>query len=144
MTPEMDQCLLLLAQWTLFAGNFAVYFSNPLPLWVHLPIGVLAIHFAFTIWHEAAHGSVSSEAWVNRVVGVLGMFPYMTPFFTQQHVHLEHHRLEEGGGALGEVHRQVPSARRQGEQHLVVVRVAELVGQGHQVAWRAVVGEIDP
>ena len=29
---------------------------------------------------------------VNNVVGVLGMFPYMTPYFLQRYVHLDHHK----------------------------------------------------
>jgi beta-carotene hydroxylase len=91
---KVDQhtLLLLLAQWMLFVGNFAVYFSNPLPLWVHILIGVLAIHFSFTIWHEAAHGTVCNRRWLNNLAGVLGMFPYTTPFFMQRHVHLDHHK----------------------------------------------------
>jgi fatty acid desaturase len=84
--------LLLLAQWTLFAGNFAVYFTNPLPLAAHVLIGVLAIHLSFTIWHEAAHGTISNRRWLNNLAGILGMLPYMTPYFMQRIVHLEHHK----------------------------------------------------
>lgn len=89
---DLPTIALLALMYLLFFGNFAVYEIAPLPLPIHFAVSVLAIHLSFTIWHEAAHGSVSPRAWVNRVVGVLGMFPYMTPFFTQRHVHLEHHR----------------------------------------------------
>jgi fatty acid desaturase len=82
---------LLLAMYVLFLGNIALYVYWRLPLLVHVAIGTLAIHLAFTIWHEAIHGTVSRKAWINDVVGVLGMFPYMTPYFMQRWVHLEHH-----------------------------------------------------
>ena len=84
--------LLLLAQWTLFAGNLTVYFVHPLPWPVHVAIGALAVHLAFTIWHEAAHGNVSNRRWINHAVGILGMLPYTTPYFLQRFVHLDHHK----------------------------------------------------
>ncbi len=85
---------LLAAQWALFIGNIAVYIggAHPGPLWLHMLIGVVPIHIAFTIWHEAAHGNVSRNRMVNNVVGVLGMFPYLTPYFFQRYVHLDHHK----------------------------------------------------
>jgi beta-carotene hydroxylase len=90
--------LLLCAQWTLFAGNLAVYFVQPLPLAVHMAVGVLAVHLAFTIWHEAAHGNVSNRRWINNTVGFLGMLPYTTPYFLQRCIHLDHHKhLNEKG-----------------------------------------------
>ncbi len=87
--------LLLFAQWGLIATNCALYFGagGPrLPLFVHVLLSVVAIHLAFTIWHEAAHGTVSNRKGLNYAVGILGMLPYMTPFFMQRHVHLEHHK----------------------------------------------------
>ena len=74
---------LLYLQWTLFAGNFILYGLASLPLWLHILIGILAIHLAFTIWHEAAHGTISNLRVVNDTAGILGMFPYMTPYFMQ-------------------------------------------------------------
>lgn len=87
---------LLLAMYFVLAGNVLWFRIAPLPLPVHVLIGAAAIHLAFTIWHEAVHRNVSPRLWVNRVVGVLGMFPYMTPYFMQRWIHLEHHaRLNE-------------------------------------------------
>ena len=37
-----------------------------------------------TVWHEAVHGTVSRRQIVNDVIGVLGMLPYMTPYFMQR------------------------------------------------------------
>jgi fatty acid desaturase len=83
---------LLGLQWTLFWGNFALYWFSPLPLWLHVSLGVVAIHLAFTIWHEAAHGTISNRRSINNAAGIMGMFPYMTPYFMQRFVHLDHHK----------------------------------------------------
>ena len=96
---------LLVAQWALFIGNIGVAIIQPGEIWMHVFVGIVPIHFAFTIWHEAAHGTVSNRRWVNHVVGVLGMLPYMTPYFIQRHVHLDHHRhLNEPGQDPNEVY----------------------------------------
>lgn len=84
---------LLYLQWMLFVGNFVLYWLAPLPLGLHIAIGVLAIHLAFTIWHEAAHGTISNRRRLNDVAGILGMFPYMTPYFMQRFIHLDHHKF---------------------------------------------------
>jgi fatty acid desaturase len=89
---DVETLLLLAFQWIVFVGNFAFYFTDPFPLWVHMAITLVPIHVAFTIWHEAAHGNVSRTRLVNNAVGVLGMFPYMTPYFLQRYVHLDHHK----------------------------------------------------
>jgi fatty acid desaturase len=90
--PDLPTLLLLLAMYALLFGNVALYYTRPLPALAHVAIGALAIHLAFTVWHEAVHGTVSRTQRVNDVVGVLGMLPYMTPYFMQRWVHLEHHR----------------------------------------------------
>jgi beta-carotene hydroxylase len=82
---------LLGVMYAVLLGNAALYYEARQPLVVHVLLGALGIHMAFTIWHEAAHGTVSRHAWVNDVVGVVGMLPYMTPYFMQRWVHLEHH-----------------------------------------------------
>ena len=84
---------LLYLQWMLFVGNFVLYWLAPLPLGLHIALGVLAIHLAFTIWHEAAHGTISNRRRLNDVAGILGMFPYMTPYFMQRFIHLDHHKF---------------------------------------------------
>ena len=83
---------LLAAQWTLLVGNIALYAAHALPLWAHMVITGLAVHLAFTIWHEAVHGTIANRRWLNDVAGILGMLPYTTPYFMQRHIHLEHHK----------------------------------------------------
>jgi fatty acid desaturase len=90
--PDVPTLLLLLAMYAMLAGNVALFYLRPLSPLVHVLIGTVAIHLAFTVWHEAVHGTVSRRQGVNDVVGVLGMLPYMTPYFMQRWVHLEHHR----------------------------------------------------
>jgi len=80
------------ALYGLFFGNLLLYAVYPLPWLVHIGLGTVAIHLAFTVWHEAAHHTIfHRHPWANDVVGVLGIFPYMTPFFIQKYVHLRHH-----------------------------------------------------
>jgi fatty acid desaturase len=83
--------LVLLAMYGVLVGNFVVYRTAPFPLVLHILVSAAAIHLAFTVWHESVHWNVSSRAWVNNVVGVAGMLPYMTPYFMQKWIHLEHH-----------------------------------------------------
>lgn len=75
----------------LLAGNIALYSLYRLPAIIHILISTIAIHLAFTIWHEAAHGNVAPAWWLNNVIGIFGIFPYSTPFFIQKHIHLLHH-----------------------------------------------------
>jgi len=96
--PDWPTLLLLAAMYALLIGNFVMYHAAPMPLLVHVLVGAVAIHLAFTIWHEAVHRNVFRAAWANHVVGALGMFPYMTPYFMQKWIHLQHHaRLNEPG-----------------------------------------------
>src|SRR3990172_997496 len=86
----------LAAMYALLLGNFALHAERPLPIALHVLLASVAIHLAFTVWHEAVHRNVSARPWVNTAVGILGMFPYMTPYFMQRWIHLQHHaRLNE-------------------------------------------------
>ena len=92
--PDWPTLLLLAAMYALLGGNFVLYRTQPLPLVVHVLIAAVAIHLAFTIWHEAVHRNVFRSVWANNVIGVLGMFPYMTPT-TRSRRHATH-RGHEG------------------------------------------------
>jgi len=88
---DLPTLLLLAGMHLLFWGNFFLYYNYRLPILAHVFFGAVAIHCSFTIWHEAAHSNVSNKAWINNLTGILGMFPYMTPYFTQKYIHLQHH-----------------------------------------------------
>ncbi len=83
--------LLLASMYATLILNFWLYRTHPLPLVLHILFSVAAIHCAFTIWHEAVHDNVSDSLWFNSMIGILGMFPYMTPYFMQKWIHLQHH-----------------------------------------------------
>ncbi|MEN8182648.1 MAG: fatty acid desaturase, partial [Myxococcota bacterium] len=85
--------LLLLAMYALLFGNAVLHARAPLALPIHVLISTVAIHLAFTIWHEAAHGNVFAHRRLNDLVGALGIFPYTPPFFLQKFIHLRHHAL---------------------------------------------------
>jgi fatty acid desaturase len=89
---DVPTLLLLGVMYALLGANVLLYLTHRQNPVVHVLIGAVAIHLAFTVWHEAVHGTVSRSARVNSVVGVVGMFPYMTPYFIQRWVHLQHHR----------------------------------------------------
>jgi fatty acid desaturase len=82
--------------YALLIGNFALRALHPLPLALHVLVATAAVHLAFTVWHEAVHRNLSTRAGVNAVIGILGSFPYMAPYFMQRWIHLQHHaRLNE-------------------------------------------------
>jgi beta-carotene hydroxylase len=88
--------LALAAMYALLVGNFALHAQRPLPLALHVLVASVAVHLAFTVWHEAVHRNVSRRPWLNTAAGILGIFPYMTPYFMQRWIHLQHHaRLNE-------------------------------------------------
>lgn len=89
---DVPTLLLLGAMYALLGGNVALYYGVRLHPILHVLISAVAIHLAFTVWHEAVHATASRSPGMNNVVGVLGMLPYMTPYFMQKWVHLEHHR----------------------------------------------------
>jgi fatty acid desaturase len=94
--PDWPTLAVLAGMYIILIGNHILYWTSPLPLVVHILLSAVAIHLAFTIWHEAVHGNVSQRSGVNDLVGVVGMFPYMTPYFMQKWIHLQHHaRLNE-------------------------------------------------
>ncbi len=90
-TTDWLTLLVLLTMYAMLVGNMALYWSSPLPLLLHMFFSTVAIHLAFTVWHEAVHRNVSRRSWDNNLVGIVGMFPYMTPYFMQKWIHLQHH-----------------------------------------------------
>ena len=97
MTPDRETdwrtLLLLGVMYAVFVGNFVLHGSSPSLLVVHILVATVAIHLAFTVWHEGVHQAVSKRWWVNDAVGILGVFPYMAPFYVEKWFHLQHHAL---------------------------------------------------
>ena len=90
---DIPTALVLAAMYALLAGNVWLYLESPLPWPLHVLVGTLAIHLAFTVWHEAVHRNASRIGWLNDAIGVLGALPYMAPFYLEKWFHLQHHAL---------------------------------------------------
>ena len=84
---------LLCLMYALLVGNVVLFFSDRGPLVLHVLASAIGIHLAFTIWHDAVHRSVFRQGRLDDVVGVLGVFPYMAPYFLEKWFHLQHHAL---------------------------------------------------
>ncbi len=82
---------LVVLMYALMVGNFFWYQASALPWFVHVVIGVIGIHLSFTTWHEAVHKNISDKRWICDLVGFLGIFPYMAPFYIEKWFHLQHH-----------------------------------------------------
>jgi fatty acid desaturase len=57
----------------------------------HILVGTFFLNMSFTIWHEAAHGTVFRARAANDVLGALTAWPAMIPYFTVRRDHNLHH-----------------------------------------------------
>ena len=82
---------------------FAAYLATPgLVLTGYLPLSAAAVlmavltYLAYTVLHEAAHGSISGShselRWLNELMGYLAAWMIMIPLTAHRHEHLAHHR----------------------------------------------------
>ena len=60
---------------------------------LHVLVSVLFLNMSFTVWHEGAHGTVFRARWANDLVGILGTFPLLIPYFMIRKVHHLHHEF---------------------------------------------------
>jgi len=93
--PGVDVPTLVLcaAMWAGLVGNALWAWREPGPLWAHALAAVFFLNFSFTIWHEAAHGTAFRSRLGNDLVGVLGSFPALIPYFMIRRVHHLHHEF---------------------------------------------------
>ena len=70
--------------------------AGHLPLLLGVLLMALLTYAAYTVLHEAAHGSISgshtSLRWVNELMGYLAAWVIMIPLTSHRHEHLAHHR----------------------------------------------------
>jgi len=83
--------LLLAAMYALLIGNFALYQWAGGPVVLHVLVGAVGVHLSFTVWHEGVHRNTSHRRWLSDTVGILGIFPYMAPYYVEKWFHLQHH-----------------------------------------------------
>ena len=86
--PTIGLCALM---WSGLVANFAATSNGAIPFWASVPIGVFFLNMSFTVWHEGVHGTVFRSRVGNDVIGVLGAFPAMIPYFMIRTVHQLHH-----------------------------------------------------
>jgi beta-carotene hydroxylase len=81
----------------------ASYVATPLllitgviPLLAAFPLMVVLTYAAYTVLHDAAHGSISgsnrSLRWLNEALGYMAAWITMVPLTAHRHEHLAHHR----------------------------------------------------
>jgi len=85
----MVGCILLLvtiSAWLgLTAGVAAVH-----PWWLKFPIGLAAgvvSSLCFVVGHDACHGSLTRQAWLNKAIGRIAFLPNLHPFASWEHSH---------------------------------------------------------
>ncbi len=97
---DVPTLLVLAVMWAGWIGNFVVAASGsplgPLAFVAHTIVGVFFLNMSFTVWHEAAHGTVFAKRtpgarWLTICVGVLGAWPAMLPYRMLARVHNLHH-----------------------------------------------------
>ena len=82
-----------------YAATPVAVVSGTLPLWVGCLLMIVLTYAAYTVLHDAAHGSISgshaSLRWVNEWMGYGAAFILLIPLTAHRH----EHRVRVGGGA---------------------------------------------
>ena len=81
---------------TSYIAVLALVASGGMSLLVALPLITVLTYAAYTVMHEAVHGSISgsvgSMRWLNDAMGYLAGWIIMIPLTGHRHEHLAHHR----------------------------------------------------
>ena len=87
--------LLLSFSYALFFVSSYFYLSGQLPLLVMIIVNGIAAYIAFTPLHDATHRTVSSNSFINDLLGTIACFPLIPGVTTRiyRYLHLEHHRF---------------------------------------------------
>ncbi len=86
---------LMIAAFGLFAGSTAAAVSGLWPWPPSAALNAVAIYMLFTVAHDAAHHSASSDDILNRWMGRLSI-PFLSPAFgfgAFRFIHMQHHRF---------------------------------------------------
>lgn len=78
----------------LWWGTAALYLTGTLPFWASIPLSAIASFVLFTVAHDAAHHSLSSNSGLNTWLGRLAtpMFALHAPYRVWRFIHMQHHR----------------------------------------------------
>ncbi|QFU77882.1 fatty acid desaturase [Halioglobus maricola] len=84
-----------------YVSTFALALTGQLSLWMAGPLVVVFTYLAYTVLHDAAHGSISgshtSLRWMNEALGYIAAWILMLPLTAHRHEHLAHHRHTNDG-----------------------------------------------
>ena len=92
---DLPTVLLAVVMWAGLIANFS--WAAGVVEWTawaclrHVLVGTFFLNMSFTIWHEAAHGTVFRPRAANDVLGALTAWPAMIPYFTVRRDHNLHH-----------------------------------------------------
>ena len=79
-----------------YLASFTLAIMGVMPLLVAAPLMALLTYAAYTVLHEAAHGTISgshtSLRWLNEAMGYIAAWILMIPMTAHRHEHLAHHR----------------------------------------------------
>jgi len=68
-----------------FYGGYSMFYT--------IPISILVNYLLFPVIHDASHGSVSQNPYINDAIGTIaGTTFFFAPFPTWRYIHLRHHR----------------------------------------------------
>jgi beta-carotene hydroxylase len=79
-----------------YVATPALVVAGVLPLLIAIPLMAFLTYAAYTVLHDAAHGSISgshkSMRWLNEALGYAMGWILMIPLTAHRHEHLAHHR----------------------------------------------------
>jgi vanillate O-demethylase ferredoxin subunit len=91
---SMHQLGLILLTYIGVFGSIALYLFAGVSLWILYPVMIFSFYTAFTPLHDATHRAVSSNKFLNDLLGTISTTPLL-PFATTEiyrYLHLSHHR----------------------------------------------------
>ncbi len=79
-----------------YLATVASAIAGVLSLWLAVPFVAVLTYAAYTVAHDAVHGSISgnhrSLRWLNKAFGYLAAWILMIPLTAHRHEHMDHHR----------------------------------------------------
>ncbi len=97
-TVDLRTAGVLGLEWAVLALAYGGSVAGWLPFWATFLLGVVAMNFAFTVWHEAIHQTVSSNRKLNDLIGRLGAVPVFIFYDRLTAHHLLHHKFTNEPG----------------------------------------------
>ncbi|RUT76942.1 hypothetical protein EHM94_18100 [Marinobacter sp. NP-6] len=91
---DLPQMILTTASLAIFFLSCFWYLTGAIPWWLAVVFNIVAVYLAFTPMHDASHRAVSSDSFINDLMGTMAgqlLLPGMNmPAFRA--IHMDHHR----------------------------------------------------